>query len=518
VSASTAQASKRPQPSAASSDPQPWDRALYQVVRDNVATLYRASEEGFSAPLPKFVRAELDGLLGCGVLGRGFAHLQCKDCGKAHLVAFRCGGRGFCPTCCGRRMAEKSANLTEFVLPEAPLRQWVLTVPHGLRAAVAYDRHLLPQLYRIFYSSIQRFYQHRMAEQGHHGGRTGSVTAIQRSSSDLRLNPHLHGVWLDGVYVQGVDGQLSWSPLPALSDRDVQEVLQAVIARLLTWLRREGRLTDDDALAPSEPDDEQQLVLGALASAAVSGSSLAGPEERPGRVPQLHLAAGQPRRWGRLLAGSDGFTLHARTTVAQGDKAGRERLIKYILRPPLAAERVERLEGGRVRLRLKRAFSDGTSAIEMDELSLVARLAALVPPPWQNQVRYSGVLSPASKLRSAVLPKSPDPDPEADPKAELDSDDATTAAVPKGKGCRYWPWYLLMARTFGSQAVACPHCDGELSLRALVKDADTIHRILTHLGLPTDIPRPAAARAPPYYRGKVTRRRPGDCQQQEMLA
>jgi hypothetical protein len=233
-------------------------------------------------------------------------------------------------------------------------------------------------------------------------------------------------------------------------------------------------------------------------------------------VPQLHLSASKPRRRGQLLSGSEGFTLHARTTVAEGDKAGRQRLIKYIMRPPVAADRVQRLPGGRVRLTLKRAFSDGTWGVEMDELSLVARLAALVPPPWQNQVRYSGVLSPASTWRSAVVPKAPEPNSGASDDAS-GSDDATPA-VPKGKGCRYWPWYLLKARTFGPGAVACPHCDGELTLRALVKDADAIHRILTHLGLPTDIPRPAPARGPPYYRGKVTRRRPGDSLQQELPA
>jgi len=524
VSASTAQACERP--AAAKGELQPWDKALYQVVRDNVATLYRASEEGFCAPLPKFVRAELDGFLGCGVLGRGFAHMQCKDCGKPHLVAFRCGGRGLCPGCTGRRMAATAANLTEFVLPEAPLRQWVLTVPHGLRAAIAYDRHLLPRLYRMFYSSIQRFYERRLAELGHRGGRTGSVTAIQRSSSDLRLNPHLHGVWLDGVYVHRPahePGQLSWVALPALSDQDVQEVLLAVVARLLASLRRDGLLTDDDALAPAEPDDEQQLVLGALATAAVTGSSLAGPELRPGRVPQLHLATGQPRRSGPLRAAYAGFTLHARTTARADDRAGRERLIKYILRPPVAADRVERLPGGRVRLKLKRPFSDGTWAVEMDELSLVARLAALVPPPWQNQVRYSGVLSPASTWRSAVVPKPAQADgPPRDPPCQHESEPdnsslADAPALPKGKGCRYWPWRLLKARTFGPQAVTCPHCDGQLALRALVKDAGTIHRILTHLDLPTDIPRPAPARGPPYYRGKVLRRKPGDHQQQDLL-
>jgi hypothetical protein len=33
-------------------------------------------------------------------------------------------------------------------------------------------------------------------------GETGTVTVIQRANSDLRLNPHLHTIFLDGVYSQ----------------------------------------------------------------------------------------------------------------------------------------------------------------------------------------------------------------------------------------------------------------------------------------------------------------------------
>ena len=55
----------------APADRQPWHSTLYQVVRDNVRTLYQASEDGFGTPLPKFVRDEFEGYLGCQVLGRG---------------------------------------------------------------------------------------------------------------------------------------------------------------------------------------------------------------------------------------------------------------------------------------------------------------------------------------------------------------------------------------------------------------------------------------------------------------
>ena len=45
--------------------------------------------------------------------------------------------------------------------------------------------------------------------------------------------------------------------------------------------------------------------------------------------------------------------------------------------------------------------------------------------------------------------------------------------------------------------LACPRCGGRLRLLALIEQAEVIERILRHLGLPTEIPAPCAARAPP---------------------
>jgi hypothetical protein len=58
-----------------------------------------------------------------------------------------------------------------------------------------------------------------------------------------------------------------------------------------------------------------------------------------------------------------------------------------------------------VRIALKRPFADGTVAIDLDPLSLLSRLAASVPPPRLHTVRYAGVLAPASKLRSRIVPQ-----------------------------------------------------------------------------------------------------------------
>lgn len=81
-----------------------------------------------------------------------------------------------------------------------------------------------------------------------------------------------------------------------------------------------------------------------------------------------------------LCAALDGFTLHAATRAGALDAAGREALLKYVLRPPIAQERVTRGPEGLVRISLKRPFADGTVAVE-DPLSLLCKLAAAVPAP-----------------------------------------------------------------------------------------------------------------------------------------
>jgi len=55
-----------------------------------------------------------------------------------------------------------------------------------------------------------------------------------------------------------------------------------------------------------------------------------------------------------------------------------------------------------------------------------------------------------------------------------------------------------MRRTFGFDVLACPRCGGRLRLLALIEQATTVERILRHLGLPTDLPEPRPARAPPH--------------------
>ena len=61
----------------------------------------------------------------------------------------------------------------------------------------------------------------------------------------------------------------------------------------------------------------------------------------------------------RMWASLDGFTLHAATRAGALDTRGREALLKYVLRPAIAQDRVTQRADRLIRIALKRPFSDG---------------------------------------------------------------------------------------------------------------------------------------------------------------
>jgi hypothetical protein len=71
---------------------QPEKTVLYRAMQEHLLTFEQEwTEEASGRTLPKFVTDELHGFLGCGIAGRGFAHLFCKTCREHHVV----GGDGY---------------------------------------------------------------------------------------------------------------------------------------------------------------------------------------------------------------------------------------------------------------------------------------------------------------------------------------------------------------------------------------------------------------------------------------
>ena len=109
-----------------------------------------------------------------------------------------------------------------------------------------------------------------------------------------------------------------------------------------------------------------------------------------------------------LCAALDGFTLHAATRAGGHDEQGREALLRYAFRPPVAQERVEHGTDGLLRVALKRPFGDGTVAVEMESpLALVSArdgdaAATLSPSEVRGSTRPSELMAQAHRAQTGA--------------------------------------------------------------------------------------------------------------------
>ena len=156
---------------------------LHCVVREHLdsflAEAARAGHEGVR--LPEFVEQEFRDFLTCGVLAHGFARVRCDTCALARLVPFSCKGRGFCPSCGGRRMTERGRLVTE-VLPRMPVRQWVLSLPYRVRYLLAWNHGLCRAVLGVFARMLLEFYRRHALRRGIADRRTGRVRRPRRPS------------------------------------------------------------------------------------------------------------------------------------------------------------------------------------------------------------------------------------------------------------------------------------------------------------------------------------------------
>jgi len=333
------------------------------------------------------------------------------------------------------------------------------------------------------------------------------------------------------VFVEDGLGGARFETLPVLDDEEVAQILATVQRRVLQLLQRRG-LVDacDTSQAPDAMADAEPALAG-ITAASVVGTSAVGPR-----------AGARLRRWGDSdaviapppagprHARLDGFDLHANLVVPPRDRQRLERVCRYALRPPIAQDRLHLTRDGQVVLELRHRWTDGTTHLVFDPLELLERLAALTPRPRINLVLYYGVFAPHAKRRAWVIAAArgdlgmvtsvgrtrsgdgarggcngpahrPPGQPCGPPGVRQPAADAVApAAAPPGQTSSDWggsSWAQLMRRSFGFDVLACSRCGGRLRLVATIDQRAVVDRILRHLGLPTDLPVPRPARAPP---------------------
>ena len=103
---------------------------------------------------------------------------------------------------------------------------------------------------------------------------------------------------------------------------------------------------------------------------------------------------------------------------------------------------------------MPKRYRDGTTHIVLEPLDIMARLAALVPPPRMHLTRYHGVFARHSKLRAAATPAHRGMGTPKQPAAP-----ATAPAKPTPRHVAM-SWARRLKRVFGSEIERCARCSG----------------------------------------------------------
>lgn len=476
---------------------EPEGTLLHQVVRARLEPFLAAARERSPSGkgLPAYVERDLRGYLDCGLLARGFARIRCASCGFERLVAFSCKCRT-CPSCNARRMEDAADHLAHDVFPAVPVRQWVLSLPRGLRFQAARHPAVAARLLDLFTRAVFAWLRRKGRALGVDDPRTAGCTAVQRFGGALNLNVHFHTLVPDGVFDLADPAEVRFVKVKGPSDEEVAAILTRVIRRAA----RAG------LLGTELPDGDTEDALAALQAAEV---------ERRLRFPD-------PFRHARRSAHLDGFSLHAGVKIHEHDREGLERLCRYAMRPPLAMHRLSPGPDGTLVYRMKRPRG-GSLFLVLTPDDLVARLATLVPPPRTHALRYHGLFAPHCKDRGRVVPAGPGPGcrrgacgpvalgaptpPPTAPAISLGASGARTSprpgeailqpAQPPGRlGPRIRvPWADLLRKVFAVDVLACPACGGRLEVLAFITEQAVARKILDHLGLASRAPPLAPARS-----------------------
>ena len=73
------------------------------------------------------------------------------------------------------------------------------------------------------------------------GAQTGAVTLIQRFGSALNFHPHMHMIYLDGVF----DIHGNFYPLKAPTPSDLDSITHQIAQRVSRYLEKAGYLVPD---------------------------------------------------------------------------------------------------------------------------------------------------------------------------------------------------------------------------------------------------------------------------------
>jgi hypothetical protein len=427
-------------------------------------------------------------------------------------------------------MAAIAAHVTTKVLPDVPVRQWVLAAPWELRRLLARNAVVLSAIVQIFIRTVMGHYRRAVSREDFAESSAGAISFVQYFGGSLNAHPHVHVVFTDGSFVKTAQGNVVFVPASTPSALEIARVASEVASKVVRWLLRRGFIgehrDEDEDGAPAQPETAVDACVQAALQAGTF-AKLTGQQPTHSSREQKEDVRFDHRKRSPWAAEIDGFSVHAGVHIQAGDAKGREILLRYCARPALSLERLSVLADGRIAYQTKYPGRGGKTHRLMTPIEFLARLSALIPPPRRPSFRYHGAFAPAARWRNLVAPAAVIAPGQADPsdpcrnrapatsrsgdcrapsaadrsrqqkssardgragrealRPSLTARPLSRDARPGRRSTSYIDWPSLRLRTHDIDVLRCPTCDGRMQIVAAVTEHRVVESILSHLRLP----------------------------------
>ncbi|MDD2495235.1 MAG: transposase [Tissierellia bacterium] len=140
------------------------------------------------------VSEEVNKMLTCGDISKGYAIYGCEYCGNFKIVPFRCKSR-FCNTC-GTKYAADRANAMSLKMVNSIHRHCVFTIPEQLRDYFRKDRTMLNLLFTAVNITVSSWFAEQNKKENF---KPGFILTLHTFGRDLKWNPHIHAIITEGA-------------------------------------------------------------------------------------------------------------------------------------------------------------------------------------------------------------------------------------------------------------------------------------------------------------------------------
>ncbi len=271
--------------------------------------------------------------------------LRCPDCGENLFVPHSCKVRGLCPACGQKRAILCAERWVEEVLTDVPFAQLVFTIPKILRKAFLFKRELYGELCRAGYAATRDFLREHFPRLE---DPVPAMLVVPQSFGSL-VNPHSHAHAICSLGVFDQEGSFHQAP-------------------------------EDLDFSPLEDIFREQTFKVLLHNDAITVE----------RIDML-------RSWQH-----SGFQVGASRRLSEGKRQELEKLLQYMLRPPVALNRLS-YEAGNVTYRGNFHPSFGRDYQHVSGVEFLAMLVPHILLRFECSIHYYGALSTTLRRRFGWL-------------------------------------------------------------------------------------------------------------------